>query len=667
MLHEIRQSASGFFTKILMLFLVACFALWGIGDIVNKSAPKDIAQVGDQTISLDDFKFEMELMKRSFGEHYSEELVKSLNLYQVKLNELINRALVNQETAKLGINVGDETLAKSIAKESVFQNATGDFDKTVFKQVLRENNLSETEYLRKQRTNISTSVLLETFNIHPALPDNMLETLYDIKHEQRKVKLIVINAIPEKDTQIMNQHDINAFYEANKFRYTAPEYRTIQYIEILPEEIMKNLKISREESFEIYQQRIKDYLLPQKRHVSQLLYSTKAEAENAYGLLRSGTKLEEVAAKVSPKNKDAIDLGLRFKSQLTTGAEEVFSLEKGGFTAPIESAFGWHIFRVTEIEDEHTSDFESVQKSIEEELKQSKANDKLSEQVERLEDALSGGGTMEVAAKATGLAVHKLNAIDANGRGADTHEILSPLKYKELFTKAFSTAEKQRSGVITMADGRHFVVQVLSITPPRPRKLEEVIGLVQSDLKLSLKNAAMKDFAQVVATNAATLRDDALTTFLKAKGLGDAITTVVGRAGFPAGAPSPDKRLSDALPSETLDQLFTLKHVGEATKATQYGNGFIVARLVEKLPAPKADSEQGKQLMDALKRSMEEEHNNEVMDDFTKQLREHFPVGINTTVFEQITSSGQTADVVDALMQSSGAPSGGTPPKEPQK
>ena len=132
-----------------------------------------------------------------------------------------------------------------------------------------------------------------------------------------------------------------------------------------------------------------------------------------------------------------------------------------------------------------------------------------------------------------------------------------------------------------------------------------------------------------------------------------------------ASAKTTDKRLNESLPADLLDQLFTLKNAGEATKATNYSNGFIIARLEEKLPAPKADSEEGKRLMDALKRSMEEEHNNEVLDEFTKQLHARFPVEINVSVLETLTKSGQTADVLDPLMQGGSTPS--TPPQGTKK
>ncbi len=55
MLASFRKLSNNFFTKIMLLMIVASFMLWGVSDMVGQPNRADVAKVGDLTISADDY------------------------------------------------------------------------------------------------------------------------------------------------------------------------------------------------------------------------------------------------------------------------------------------------------------------------------------------------------------------------------------------------------------------------------------------------------------------------------------------------------------------------------------------------------------------------------------------------------------------------------------
>ena len=62
-----------------------------------------------------------------------------------------------------------------------------------------------------------------------------------------------------------------------------------------------------------------------------------------------GNNFAKVASELGDRSKKEIELGLLFHGELLPSlADATFALNKDQHTAPIKSALGWHIIKVTE-------------------------------------------------------------------------------------------------------------------------------------------------------------------------------------------------------------------------------------------------------------------------------------------------------------------------------
>lgn len=632
MLSTMRRGAKGFMSKLLLGFLVLSFGVWGIGDLVRNSGNTTVATVGSESITVGEYEDAIRRLRQMLGEHLTPDILKSLNIYQITLDDLISRKLIQQETERLGVRVDEKELISNIANEQSFKNAQGKFDKTLFEQNLRESGLSEESYLKRLGEQLSHNLLSDTLSSDSLLDEQTALYLYRVQNEQREVAMVSVHPADLSSIPAPSESEMQAFYDRNKLRYMAPEYRAITYMRLMPEEIFKDITISRQEVFDIYKERMNSLSTPEKREISQLLYASKAEAENAFGLLRSGTAIEEVAKSLEPINKDTLSLGILTREQLPAGSTEVFGLGLNEYTLPVESPFGWHIFKVTAIQEKHTSPFEEVSATLEKELRQQKAETLVSSLTEKVEDAIAAGSSLKDAAESTGLHALTTDPISREGRKSDNTLVLDPTKDEALLSAAFQLGESETSDLMNEQGGGYVVVHVDRVTPARQRSLEEVHGQVLTDFKqekaadMAFKSAQEK----VKAINAKTHADTASVRPL-ISGLSTS-DVVLRRTGVVSG----DKKILARLTGELTKEIFTLSAQKRATKPVMTSDGAMFAVLHSAGSAPDPDSSaESKRQYESLKMSLSQNVRAELMQQYLRALKQRYPVEINQEAMQR--------------------------------
>ncbi|MFO1243315.1 MAG: SurA N-terminal domain-containing protein [Rickettsiales bacterium] len=634
MLTAMRRGAKGFMSKLLLGFLVLSFGIWGIGDFLRHSSSGAVATVGSETISINEYEEAIRRLRQMLGEHLTPDILKSLNIFQITLDDLISRKLIAQETQRLGIRVDEKELIRTIANEQSFKNAQGKFDKTLFEQTLRESGLSEESYLNRLSNQLANNLLSDTLSGDFLFDELTPQYLYNVQNEQRKVTIVTVPPANLSEVATPSDGDLQAFYDSNKLRYMAPEYRALTYIRLVPEEIFKDISISRQELFDIYKERMNSLSTPEKRDISQLLYSSKAEAENAFGLLRGGTAFEEVAKTVPPLNKDALSLGVLTKEQLPAGGAEVYGLALGEYTLPIESPFGWHIFKVNTIQEKHTTPFEEVSATLEKELRQQKAEAMVSNLTEKVEDAIAGGGSLNDAAESTGLHAMTTDLVSREGRKSDNTQVLDAAKDETLLNAAFQLGENETSDLMNEPGGGYVVVHVDRLTPARQKTLEEVHGQVMADFRQEKAQGLAFDRARekVKAINAGA--KDSAAAHALVSGLGTH-NVVLRRSGIVSG----DKKVTARISSVMMQQIFTLSPSHRASNPVAGTDGAMFALLDNVAPAPAPDSSpESKRLYESLKSGLQQNVRAELMQQYLRALRDRYPVEINQDVMQRFTN-----------------------------
>jgi len=143
-------------------------------------------------------------------------------------------------------------------------------------------------------------------------------------------------------------------------------------------------RITEKEALDYYNENKESYALPDDEiRALHILVASADEANSAYRRIRNGEDFETVAKEVSSdySENQRIDLGYFQKENIVPDvAASVFSYRVGSVTRPLQSEFGFHIFKILDKRQKGTvREFDEVKDQIIARLKSIRKNEKYRE------------------------------------------------------------------------------------------------------------------------------------------------------------------------------------------------------------------------------------------------------------------------------------------------
>ncbi len=597
MLTSLREKSGSWITKVFLGLLVASFAVWGVGDYVTGGGDVTVAEVGNAEVSGIEFQNELRRslvrMQQQFGQVIDAEQAAQLGLDEAALQQIVARLVVDQGTERLGLDVPDSVVADDIRSNPSFRNSFGQFDQFQFQQILAQNGWTEEIYVDLAKRDIARNQLVETIGTGAdAAPGLLVDELYKYRMERRFADYIVLPN--ERITEIPTPTDaeLEAFHKDHANRFTAPEYRTISYATISPEDILDEIEISEADLRDEYDQRVDEYVQRETREVGQLVFAEEAEAEKAYEMLQSGIDFATVARDLLDEDADDLSLGRVTQADLPGDlGDAAFALSEGEASRPVQSDFGWHVLRVTGIQPGRTRSFEEVKDALREEVGLNRATDALFELSQSIEDELAGGSSLQETAAAVGLTVKRIEQVDSVGQPARGAQAPDLPPQPEFMPTAFSTEMNAELELIESDDGSYFLLEVDEIIDPALRPLDEVRDAVIESWRADQRNKANAEAAEAIVA--------------RIEG-GESLATIAVELGVPLVKSEPITRgnptnTDTALPATLLSDLFELDANEAATAANPLDGSHVVAVLTAVQGAdPSADTELTASLKDQL-------------------------------------------------------------------
>ena len=627
MLVNLRKIAGTWIMAIFSFLIIISFAVWGIGDIFRGRTSNTVVTVGEVEISgLDvsrEFRREMDRLRVLFGGNLDSEQARRLGLLDRAVDALVARTLYDLDSAERGLAVGDERVLAEIKSTRSFQNAAGVFDPGVFASTLAASGLSEEQYVAILRNDIRRGQLLGSIAAAAPSPDVLVEALYRHREQRRVAEYFVVGRDGVGDAGEPDDAALAAYHEANAARFTAPEYRKLTFIHITAEELADEIAVSEEEIEAEYDDRRGALVQPEKRTVDQILLGDEGTAKAARERVMNGEDFFAVAEDLAGMDAEEVALGEVTRGGLVEEvAGAVFDLGEGDVGAPVQSPFGWHVFRVTAVTPERVPALAEMRDEIERDIARRNAVDGLYQLTNTLDDTLAGGATLEEAAAELKLNLGRAEAVDSNGRTpAGVHADNLP-KVVEFLTIAFETPEGQPSLLVETARGSYFIVRVDGVTAPALRPLETI----RDEVTVGWRNAEI-DKAMIARARAAVERI----------GAGEDFAEVAASLGGTPEKSAPVRRDGDGgegvLAPDLVDALFS-RDVGTPAIARAVDRrGYVVARATEIVEADPAGDEAG---TDALSDEFRASIATDVMSQYRAVLEARFPVRVDRSAIDAL-------------------------------
>lgn len=472
--------------------------LGGFGVTSFTGGVTKIGSVGDTDITTDDYavalQSQINALSQQFGKQLSLQEAQAFGIDQQVLQTVITRSALDNETAQVGISVGDAVVATELMGMDSFKGASGTFDREAYRFTLDRNNLTETEFETNLRRDISRELLQGAVGGGFAAPQALTDTIYSWAGERRGFSML---RLAEGDLTVPvaepTEAELQAHYDAHLDRFTKPEAKRITYASLLPEAIAKDQPVDDAMLRDLYQDRIAEFVMPERRIVERLIYPDQATADAAKAELDGGKAFDALVADRG-LTLDDIDQGDVSKEELGAVGDPVFAVAEGDVVGPLATDLGPALFRVVSVLAAEETSFDDARETLAIEFQVDAARRLIADKVEEIDDLLAGGATLEDLAKDAGLQLATLDFVP----GQQGEAVIEG--YPAFQAAASAVQAEDFSEAIVLEDGGVVALRLEEIVPAAPIPLDVAKDRVAEDWRKDAVTKALSARAAEVKT-----------------------------------------------------------------------------------------------------------------------------------------------------------------------
>ncbi|HKW37725.1 MAG TPA: SurA N-terminal domain-containing protein [Burkholderiales bacterium] len=498
---------------ILGLMIVPPFAFWGIQWTQRIGGAGDVAEVGGQKISEQEFTEALQQQQdRLRGMKLDPAMFDSPAMRRQVLDGIISQRLLMQHAARSHLTVSDETLVETTMSIPAFQ-VDGKFSRERYDIALQNERMSPEQFDAELRRDLVVQQLSGAIADSGFASKSAADQFARLRAQQREISEQRI-AADVKGVQIAPDA-IRAFYDGNPGNFRLPEEAEVEYIVLSADSLLASEQIEPGEARKYYEANLSKYGEPEQRRASHILISVKSGAsdedkrkarERAQKVLAelraSPGRFAELARKESGDPGSAAqggDLGYFSRGMMVRPFEEAaFHLKPGQISDLVESDFGFHIIKVTGIKPGKMKSFEQVRPEIELLLKKQQAGRHFAEAAETFSNLVyEQADSLKPAADKFHLAIQKAQGITR--RAASVAVLNNPRLLAAIFSED-AVKNRRNTEAVETSPGTLVSARVLGHKAASLRPFEEVKDGIAKDLaRQEALAAARKQGAALLA------------------------------------------------------------------------------------------------------------------------------------------------------------------------
>lgn len=606
----------------LMALLVLSFAIWGVGDIFRGGTSTTLATVGQTQVTVQAFQTaynrDVQNFGRMLGRGVTPDQARQFGIDRRVLSQLLTDATLDERARQLGLGIDDDTIRTRITGTPAFRGPTGQFDRNVFLDRIRQLGFNEQTYIDYERRLALRQQIAGAVSDRLSAPNAIIDALARFQQEKRRAAYVVLGARAVGDVPAPDAAALQAYFEANRATFRAPEYRRLVVVTLTPEEQAGFQQVPAER-LDAEVARLRE--TAERRTIQQIRFANADEAAAARRRLGEGLSFEDLAKERNISDAD-LTLGTIPRSQVADPAvrDAAFALAEGAVSEPVTGAFGTFLLRVSKVEpfDEGRAR-EEARRTLAVSMARAAVND-LHDRIER--ERATGAPLSDIAAK-VGVTAQTIEAVDVQGRDpADT--LLNLVGANEFLPAAFrADVGLENEPVQVRQSGAFIWFEVAGITPARDRTIDEVRDRVEArwredEVKSRITKAANEMVAAI--DGGKTLAELAAPLGLEVRQSSELLRTAT-EGDWTAGA---------------VAALFATAKGKAGQAAGQDGIDRIVF-VTETVEVP-ANATLDQRTRDQLVSSIE----NDVLEQYISQLQRDFGTSVNQTLLSRAVGGGET-------------------------
>ena len=401
MLKILRENASSWLIKGLLILVAVTFVSWGGSYLLREKQSSYAAMVNGTVIDLreygDAYQTLIKQYRDALGPSFNDKMLAELKLKEKLLDDFINRILVVQDAKRLGLTVSDGELQDMIQAVPGFQDG-GQFDPRLYERFLRSQRMSAEEFERLQRERILMGRIVNLVRQNAGkVSEQEIWDTFVFENERINLNFIKVSPGTFKGQVTINDIELKDSYGKNQEDFRTPPFVQIQYLVFRPSDYEGKAQVSPEDIKRTYDIQKDRFKIPRQVRAREILIKVDPQdpsekvderRKKAEGILEKAKKAKEfgaLAKQVSESNTapKGGDLGWIQKGMVDQPSEAaLFSLKAGETSGLVVTPSGFSIFRVEEIKEEKERSLEEVKEEILKSLKKEKGKAEASRKAE---------------------------------------------------------------------------------------------------------------------------------------------------------------------------------------------------------------------------------------------------------------------------------------------
>ena len=460
---------------LMFLLIIPAFVLVGVDGFRSIDAlGKSVASVNGHGITQTEWdnahKMQVERVRAS-NPNVDVKLLDSPDARYMTLENLVRERVLQAKVQDAHWFTTDNRLAAELRSNPVIaslRHADGSFDKERYQQIAAAQGLTTEGLEASIRQQLSLrgveQAVQSTTLTSPALANVALNAFF----ERREVQITQFNSTDYLGKVTPTDAEIEAFYKSNTKPFEVPEKAAVEYVVLDLDSVKKTITLNEKDVKTYYDNNTAKFAEKEERRASHILINApkdmpaadrKKAREQADALLAQVRKTPASFADVAKKNSqdpgsaaNGGDLNYFGKGAMVKPFEEaVFAMKTGDISDVVESDFGFHIIKLTDIKGGKQRSFEELKATIEADLKTQEAQKKFPEMAESFTNAVyEQSDNLKAVAERFKLEIRTADGLTRKSATGNKGALANPKLLAAIFS-ADSTEKKRNTEAIEIA------------------------------------------------------------------------------------------------------------------------------------------------------------------------------------------------------------------------
>lgn len=507
---------------LLIILIFPSFVLFGIDGYKRfQDGGETVATIDGINISKDEWeqahKVEIDRMRASMPGVDSSMFDTPAMKYGV-LERLVQSKVLEVTAKKLNLSISDSRVAQTISEMQALaslKKPDGSLDIEKYKQLLAAQGMSPEIFENRMRGDLSVRQVVNGVTQSTVTFPSQVDVAMKAFKQQREIQVAIFSASDYLDKAQPTDEELKAYFSKHAEEYKSIETADIEFVTLDLASIEKTINVTEAELKAYFDQNQAALSQKEERRASHILINAgkdvsvadraKAKTKAVELLTQLLQKPEQFAELAKQNSQDAGsapkggDLDYFAKGAMVKPFEDAaFSLKKGDISEVVESEFGYHIIRLTDIRSAAGANFQQVRAQLELDLKKELARKKYAELAEQFSNLVyEQSDSFAAVVEKLNLPIQSAQGITRDVNGGGKVIWANPNLLKSLFSPE-SISRKRNTEAVETAPNQLVSARIKEYRAPAQLSLDEVKQIVvqallkEKSLALAVKEGQSK-------------------------------------------------------------------------------------------------------------------------------------------------------------------------------